>query len=140
MTQARHSHTGVVERHIRLLRITMRKLHADLSEVGIAPSPRTIYWESLAAHNSLLTFGGVIPNQGVLGITPRDYFDMGDATPALEKPTTLAGAAEEAMLIRHQSRGPALKTVAGYRLSLANRSSTQQLYLGQIHPGVLVDI
>ena len=73
-----HTKTGLVERHIGLLKLTMRKLAADALSEGIALSPADLAAEACVAHNVLLTYNGVVPAAGVFGTSPPDLFDLGN--------------------------------------------------------------
>ena len=51
----RHTTTGVVEKHIDLVKTTMLKLHADPQENGVEHfSVSEVLYESCAAQNELL--------------------------------------------------------------------------------------
>ena len=88
--------------------------------------------EASAAHNSLLTFRGVSPNVGVLGINPRDFFEIDNTTcDAALFDTGPADAATKAASIRHLARAATLQTIAEQRLALAARTRPQQHEPGQ---------
>ena len=63
-----HTGTGLVERHVGLLRLTMMKLKAELERQGISHDTAEIAMESAMAHNSTLNYGGVTPAMAVFGI------------------------------------------------------------------------
>ena len=73
----RHTTTGVVEKHIDLVKTTMLKLHADLQENGVENvSVSEVLQEACAAQNELLTYQGVHPATAVFGKPNKDLFDL----------------------------------------------------------------
>ena len=71
------------------------------------------------AHNLLLTFNGVTPATGVLGVTPSDYFeiDNGNVDDTAGDPHV---AHDRAVAVRIIAKAAALQTVAEARLARAN--------------------
>ena len=76
---AQHTGTGLVERHVGLIKLTMLKLKAELDRQGIVCEPNDIAMESAMAHNSTLNYGGVTPAMAVFGILPRGFYNEGIA-------------------------------------------------------------
>ncbi len=64
---ARHTATGLAEKHIDLMRHTMLKAYADMLEAGLPVELSDLAQECSMAHNILLTFNGVSPVAGVTG-------------------------------------------------------------------------
>ena len=56
-----HTGTGLVERHVGLLRLTMMKLKAELERQGISHDTAEIAMEAAMAQNSTLNYGGGHP-------------------------------------------------------------------------------
>ena len=127
---ARHTRTGLAEQHVRLTKSTMLKLHHDAKAQGIECDLEQAAAETTAAHNALLTFRGVSPNVGVLGIAPRELYELDNTScDAAPFDTGLAEAASQAIAIRHPARAATLQTVAEHRLAMAHRTRPQQTYL-----------
>ena len=78
--QSKHMSTGLAEKHIDMQKLTMLKLHADLIMQGIDPDKKMIAREACMAQNLLLTFNGVTPTVGVLGRTPKDFWETDNAS------------------------------------------------------------
>ena len=132
----RHSLTGLVEKHIDLVKMTMSKMFADLAEGQQEVDVSLLLSEACMGHNTLLTFSGVVPICAVLGQPPRDYTDA--ASPALtdQDPSSLL---ERAVLYRQHAKAATLRSVAEWRLSKAAHHHKQQA--GKpIRKGDLVDL
>ena len=78
--QAKHTRTGLAEKPVDLLKLTMLKMHAEHTSQAIECSKEDLVAEACMAHNLLLTFNGVTPALGVTGITPREYFELDNET------------------------------------------------------------
>ena len=138
--QAWHTHTGIVERHIALIKSTMLKLESDCRAQGIDVEPAHLAMEASAAHNSLLTFSGVTPNTGVLGISPRELYEVDNTSPDAAFSADQADAATKAVTLRHMARAATLQTVAESRLALASKTRPQQQDLRKWRSGDVVDL
>ena len=81
---SKHTQTGLVERHIGLVKSTALKMHADYLEQGM-PTDKdakiVILHETSMAHNSLFVINGVSPNMGIFGQLPREFEDVENPTP-----------------------------------------------------------
>ena len=137
--KARHTATGLAEKHIHLLKSTMLKLHADAVERGLDVSKEDLVAESSMAHNCLLTFNGVSPVTGVLGRCPRDLYEI-DNTTLDAQPSHTADLSEVATHLRILAKSAALQTVAEQRLSLAQHTNPQQVEPEALKTGSLVDL
>ena len=62
-----HTGTGIVERHVQLMKMTMYKLRAELQRQGLDPSMEELAQESAMAHNITLNYKGV---------TPRGFYEV----------------------------------------------------------------
>ena len=139
---AQHTGTGLAERHIGLVEITMAKLEAELDRQGIAIEIDDLCRESASAQNSTLNYGGATPAMCVFGVLPRPYFQ--DDTDHI---TAITGALqtdvipfERAIRVRQMALSMVHKAIAEDRVARANRTRPQQLRLGELKPGVsLVD-
>lgn len=68
-----HTGTGIVERHVQLLKLTMYKLQAELQR--LQPEPPEVAQEAAMAHNQTINYGGVTPCMSVFGTLPRGYYN-----------------------------------------------------------------
>ena len=74
-----HTGTGLVERHIQLLKLSMYKLKAELSRQGLVHEPQDLCRECAMAHNITLNYKGVTPSMAVYGILPRGFYEIDSA-------------------------------------------------------------
>ena len=132
----RHSLTGLVEKHIDLVKMTMSKMFADLADSRQEVDVSLLLTEACMGHNTLLTFSGVIPICAVLGQPPRDYTDA--ASPALtdQDPNSLV---ERSVLYRQHAKAATLRSVAEWRIAKAAHHHKQQSEK-PIKTGDLVDL
>eukprot|EP00435_Cladocopium_sp_Y103_P043141 s692_g12.t1 len=71
-----HTGTGIVERHVQLMKLTMFKLRAELQRQGLNPQPDEIGRESAMAQNLTLSYKGVTPAMSVFGVLPRGFYEV----------------------------------------------------------------
>ena len=69
-----HTGTGLVERHVGLMEITMLKLEAELDRQGIAITVNDLAKEAAMSHNISLNYGGATPSMCVFGMIPRPFY------------------------------------------------------------------
>ena len=137
----KHTKTGLAERHIALLKLTILKTWADILSQGLSVTKRDAISESGMAHNALLSFQGVTPNQGVLGVSIKDYFELdNDSCDAGGGPIDVADASDIATRVRLASKTSTLQAIAEYRLAAAHNTKSQQLDLSQYESGQMIDI
>ena len=132
-----HTGTGLVERHIQLLKLTMYKLRAELQRQGISHEPQELCQESCMAHNITLNYGGATPCMAVFGILPRGFYDPESAgvlsyTGAVETDVT---PFERAIRIRQTALAQTHQSVIEDRIARANRTRPHQLNLGELIAG-----
>ena len=133
-----HTGTGLVERHVGLMELTMMKLEAELDRQGIAITVGDLAKEAAMSHNISLNYGGATPSMCVFGVIPRPFYqDDGSGI------TAVAGALqtdvtpfEKAIRIRQMALSMVQRAVAEDRIARANRTRTHQLKLGEMVPGV----
>jgi hypothetical protein len=118
----------------------MRKLAHSAKTEGLEITPEQLAAETSAAHNTLLTFRGVTPNVGVLGINPREFFEIDNPSPEQPFDTGAADAASRAASIRHLARATTLQTVAEQRLAAAHRTRPTQVDTAALKVHDLVDL
>ena len=85
-----HTGTGLVERHVGLLEITMMKLSAELDRQGLQTSVNDLARECAMSQNMSLNYGGVTPSMAVFGVIPRPFYqDDSAAVTAVMEPCKL---------------------------------------------------
>lgn len=124
-----HTGTGIVERHVQLIKLTMYKLKAELQRQGLHPTESELAQESAMAHNITLSYGGVTPAMAVYGTLPREFYNpesehVLNSTGALDTDLTVF---ERAMRIRQASLAQAQQAVIEDRVARAARTKPHQL-------------
>lgn len=72
----KHSGTGLVEKHIDLIKTTMSKILAEAARYNIVVEPNELSAEAEMSHNMTLNVGdGYTPSMCGLGVLPRGYLD-----------------------------------------------------------------
>ena len=69
-----HTGTGLAERHVSLLEITMLKLSAELDRQGLRLTPGELAKESAMSHNQTLNYNGATLSMAVFGVLPRPFY------------------------------------------------------------------
>ena len=139
---AQHTGTGLAERHIGLIEITMAKLEAELDRQGIAIEIDDLCREAATAQNSSLNYGGATPAMCVFGILPRPYFqdDADHVTAITGALQTDVTPFERAIRVRQLALSMVHQAIAEDRVARANKTRPQQLRLGELKPSVsLID-
>ena len=133
-----HTGTGLVERHVGLMEITMLKLEAELDRQGIAITVNDLAKESAMSHNLSLNYGGATPSMCVFGVIPRPFYqdDSSGVTAVVGALQTDVTPFERAIRIRQMALSMVQRAVAEDRIARANRTRTQQLQIGEMMPGV----
>ena len=132
-----HTGTGLVERHIGLLELTMKKVEAELDRQGISILPHELARECAMSHNMSLNYGGATPSMAVFGVLPRPFYQEDH-----QGVMALSGALqtditpfERALRIRQTALSMVQMAVAEDRVARANRSRPHQLKLDELVPG-----
>ena len=134
---AQHTGTGLVERHVGLMKLTMLKLKAELDRQGIITETSEIAMEAAMAHNSTLNYGGVTPAMAVFGILPRGFYNE-------ESPGLMASAGalqtdlttfEKAVRVRQLSLAAVQQAIVEDRTARANRTRSHRLNTAELVPG-----
>ena len=68
-------HTGLVERHIDLVKIGMLKIQAESRRYGLGLQPEDLAAEAAMAQNLTLSVGGYTPATMLFGVLPRGFLD-----------------------------------------------------------------
>ena len=71
----KHTTTGLVEKHIDLVKLTMLKTQAEAGRYGIEVEGEELAAEASMAQNTTTNVGGYSPVTMVFGILPRGYLD-----------------------------------------------------------------
>ena len=135
---ARHTITGLVEKHVDICKTHMLKMNAQALDEGLVLSPDELIAETCACSNCMLTFNGVVPVTGVFGIPPRDLFDMENSTPDLGAVPDPADMAARACAVRMHAKAAMLQTLSEVRVARANNT---RVHINKVFtPGDLVDL
>lgn len=126
--------TGLVERHVELIKLTIPNLKAELERQGLRPEAEELGQEAAMAHNITLNYGGVTPVMSVFGILPRGFYN-----PDSHGPMTTSGSLEKdvavferAIRIRQTALAQTNQAVIEDRVARANRTRPHQLDLSQM--------
>ena len=132
-----HTGTGLVERHVSLLEITMQKLEAELDRQGFRLTPHELARESAMSQNQSLNYEGATPCMAVFGVLPRPFYqdDRSGITTAAGALQTDITPFERALRIRQLALSMVHRAVAEDRVARANRTRTHQLKIDEFVPG-----
>ncbi len=97
--------TGLAERHVGLLKLTMWKVKAELNRQGIIVEDSEVAKESSMAHNLTINYNGATPAMTVFGTLPRSFYspDSEGTMSVTEALQTDLSVFERAMRIRQTS-------------------------------------
>ena len=70
-----HTSTGLVERHIGLIKITIQKIKAELERRSLTYDIGEIASEAAMAQNITMSYHGVTPCMAVFGVPPRGFYE-----------------------------------------------------------------
>lgn len=132
-----HTGTGLVERHVGLMKLTMLKLKAELDRQGVSYEVSELAMESAMAHNSTLNYNGVTPAMAVFGVLPRGFYDdesNGILASAGALQTDLT-TFEKALRIRQMSLSAVQQAIVEDRTARANRTRSHRLDTTTLVPG-----
>ena len=122
---ARHTVTGVVEKHVDICKVHMLKMNAQAMDEGLVMTPDELISETCACSNCMLSFNGVVPVTGVFGIPPRELFDMDNSSPDLATPADPSDLAARACAVRLHAKSAMIATLAEVRVARANATRVQ---------------
>ena len=140
---SKHTQTGLVERHVGLVKSTALKVHADYLEQGMPTDKESkivLLHEVSMAHNTLFVINGVSPNMGVLGQLPREFDDIENPSLADGKQMDQMIAADRAISVRRIAKACTLKTIAESRLAKSDNTHSHKSDAVGLKKGTLVDI
>ena len=136
---AQHTGTGLVERHVDLIKLTMLKLQAEMTRQGLTLEDSEISGEAAMAHNLTLNYGGVTPAMCVFGTLPRGFYESDgrgimSATGALQ---TDLSTFERALRIRQAALAQCHQAIIEDRVARAARSRPRQLEAHDLVAGII---
>ena len=124
-----HTGTGIVERHVDLMKLTMLKLQAEMSRQGVTLENEEMAGEAAMAQNITLSYGGVTPAMCVFGTLPRGFYEEDgrgilSTSGALQTDLTTF---ERALRIRQAALAQCHQAIHEDRIARASRSRPRQL-------------
>ena len=132
-----HTGTGLVERHVALIKLTMQKVKAECDRQGLLVEDSDVATESSMSHNLCLTYGGYSPCMAVFGVVPRAFYEF--ETPQM---TAITGAAdrdatvfETALRLRQIALTAIQQSLAEDRLTRATLHRSHRVDTTELVPG-----
>ena len=123
----KHTGTGMVERHIGLLKMTMSKCSTEAARFSITPELEELAAEAAMAHNMTLNIGGYSPAMMVFGILPRGYLDVEDVPLSVASADTDQSVFERAVRLRQIALQAAQASILEDRIVRAGRTRPEKL-------------
>jgi hypothetical protein len=134
--RGQHTSTGLVERHVSLVKITALKCEHQCRAQGLDIDKEDIVIECCMGQNHQLEYNGYTPAQGLLGHNPRGIYE-----PGTQSVVAHSGAAdtspdffESYMRMRLLAKVSIQQAIIELRLSEANRSAPQKVDLSKLQP------
>ena len=127
-----HTTTGLVERHIDLVKIGMLKIQAESNRYGIELQPEDLAAEAAMAQNLTLSVGGYTPATMLFGVLPRGFLDPEGDQPVADPNES---SFEKSLRLRQIALQSAQAAILESRIARANRSRPQRLAVEDIIPG-----
>eukprot|EP00913_Durusdinium_trenchii_P002492 g2304.t1 len=127
----KHTGTGMVERHIGLLKMTMSKCSTEAARFSITPELEELAAEAAMAHNMTLNIGGYSPAMMVFGILPRGYLDVEDVPLSVASADTDQSVFERAVRLRQIALQAAQASILEDRI--VRTSKLPKHYIFHIH-------
>ena len=130
----KHTVTGLVESHMRLIKASALKLKADCEREGLSLTNEMILQEAGMAQNLLLSYNGSTPAQALLGYTPRDFYDPESISTLAHIGTldTHPDVSECNLRARMHAKENIIKAVVEDRLAIANSMKAQRQDLTEL--------
>ena len=126
----KHTTTGLVEKHIDLIKLTMAKLQAEAGRWELEIEGEELASEASMAANTTHCIGGYSPVTMLFGILPRGFLDPEEASPS-DGVEPDESAFERALRLRQVALQAVQAAILESRIARANRSRPQQLELGK---------
>ena len=123
-----HTGTGLIERHVELIKLTMRKMKAECERQGLKCEDDDISMEAAMSHNLCPTYGGYSPAMAVFGVLPRSLYEFESDTltavrGALDRDLSVF---ESAMRLRQISLVAIQQAIAEDRIGKSLQVTTSQ--------------
>ena len=131
----KHTGTGLAERHIGLIKITMAKIEAEAAHYGISLEPDDSAAEAAMAQNQTMNFGGYTPSMMLFGVLPRGYFDPEETPLAVSNQDAGHTNLEQAARLRQIALQSAQASILEDRVTRASRSRPEKVDLSQMVVG-----
>ena len=136
--QGQHTTTGLVEKHVELVKLSMLKLRADAERQGLEWSYADLAAEASFAQNATLNIGGYTPHMMVVGTLPMPYLDI--VAPGIQaftganqvNPTVY----ERALRLRQLALTAATQAIVENRIARAGHTRQHRAPLEDMKPGV----
>ena len=136
--QGQHTATGIVEKHIDLVKLTMMKLRAEAERQGLPVDYQDLAAEASFAQNCTLNLGGYSPHTLVTGTLPMPFYDLD--TPGLQ---AVKGASqdspslfERALRLRQMALVASQQSIMENRIARATHTRPQRVPTEELRPGV----
>ena len=134
--KGQHTSTGLVERHVQLVKISSLKCEHQCRAQGLDVDKEDIVVECCMAQNHQLEYNGYTPAQGLLGHNPRGIYE-----PGTQSAVAHSGAAETSpdffesyMRMRLLAKVSIQQSIIELRMMEANRSAPQKVDLSKLVP------
>jgi hypothetical protein len=128
-----HTTTGLVERHIDLVKMSMLKIQAESGRYGIELEMEELAAEAAMSQNLTMSVGGYTPSILLFGLLPRGFLE-----PDAEHPhgdITAESSFERSLRLRQIALQAAQGAILESRIARANRSRPHRLALEDMVPG-----
>ncbi|CAE8728215.1 unnamed protein product, partial [Polarella glacialis] len=125
---AKHTGTGLVERHVGLSKVALLKMEAELKRQGLEVTKEEMAAECGMSQNMILSYGGYTPAQAVLGANPRTLYEIEDSTitSVMGAKETNPGVFEHALRLRMIASTAIQRSIMEDRLARAQHVRPQQ--------------
>ncbi|CAE8712610.1 unnamed protein product [Polarella glacialis] len=125
---AKHTGTGLVERHVGLSKVALLKMEAELKRQGLQVTKEEMAAECGMSQNMILSYGGYTPAQAVLGANPRTLYEIEDSTitSVMGAKETNPGVFEHALRLRMIASTAIQRSIMEDRLARAQHVRPQQ--------------
>ena len=125
---AKHTGTGLVERHVGLSKVALLKMEAELKRQGLEVTKEEMAAECGMSQNMILSYGGYTPAQAVLGANPRTLYEIEDSaiTSVMGAKETNPGVFGHALRLRMIASTAIQRSIMEDRLARAQHVRPQQ--------------
>ena len=131
----KHTTTGLVEKHIDLIKLTMVKIQAEASRWGIEVQGEELAAEASMAQNTTMSVGGYSPVTMLFGILPRGFMDPEEQLHGDIEEGAAESTFERSLRLRQIALQASQAAILESRIARANRSQPQRLRVEDLVPG-----